>query len=1086
MRQKRLRSPERESPQLPVAKSARLLAAEGLTSKTLERAKYPLKSPRSTHSASHVLTGTERGNAQEATRLPRSPRPLSARISPPTLLARLSARTRSCLQPRAPPLTSQERLWEKRDLLTRISDHYRPPPALHQRLTVTREPVNIVTGIPIVNRKQTLIVNQLGPPVTKDQSITELRTVKSSLSGGARKTPSVRNPALQTSTVILGNRSVDQLCLSLSNKGERRTCWTDGTSPRGLSRRPSGTLHEHLLSPVSLEASTNVSSLASSLTLTRSTPQSTPSLPKPACAQGSPTQSPSSLKVNSPVRSKLQPESQTRHLTLSPPTCYSPRCYLSSASTGGKSLLPTLPTFRQCSPVCPPLITSVSSTMIKPYDFSSPSPMTSRSTSLEDSHILREQISIPWESMSSQTYPFFVPPKTDSPSVASETQGPRRYVGTSMQVAASSPHPSAPTVMSALTVTGQDMHPKITSALKDHKSLHRHELLFTKRPRFARGFLWEADEPSLSATYNYSLTALPLPSPPSFDDLPCELVDTLKDNPDLFQIVTPINIDLLQQDLAAHPNPSFVKSVLAGFRTGFWPWANICQPGYPITHDESLPMPSDTAHATFTREQCLVEQVAGRYSQFFGDRLLPGMYCMPQHVVARDNGKLRLVTNHSAGPYSLNSMIPLTERSFPLDGIQNLGRSIRRQRLRYPLREQTLFKSDIKSAYRLLPMHPAWQIKQIVLIDGQYCVDRCNAFGGAASGRLFVAFNSLLLWLARHVHNIPDLHSYVDDSFSSETDAVFVHYDPYKSSFPSHQVRLLRMWDKYGVPHAQPKQLFGVELPIIGFLVHAQTLEVSLERSKINDLIQAIHLFVATGSSTSSRRRPLRDFQRLAGWINWALNVFPLLRPGLAPLYAKIHGKTKALALVYVSDEVAQGLLWIVQHLQSSNGVFMLKAIAWGPYDADAVLYTDASFLGLGIWCPASNTGRFAALPSAAPTGTIYYFEAYTVVCAILWASTWPLSIRPRRLAIYSDNSNTVAMFNTLRALPPYNPLLSLAVDMLIQHEIDLRVSHIAGSSNTAADLLSRLKFEELRHQFPGIQIARFAPPDVPSGVRPT
>lgn len=101
--------------------------------------------------------------------------------------------------------------------------------------------------------------------------------------------------------------------------------------------------------------------------------------------------------------------------------------------------------------------------------------------------------------------------------------------------------------------------------------------------------------------------------------------------------------------------------MLRGFRDGFWPWADICLPNYPVTLDESLSPPSDPLHAQFTRDQCQIEQDTGRYSPFFGTSLLPGMYCMPQHVVARDDGKLRLVTNQSAGKFSLNSMIPLSE-----------------------------------------------------------------------------------------------------------------------------------------------------------------------------------------------------------------------------------------------------------------------------------------------------------------------------------------------------------------------------------------------------------------------------------------
>ena len=34
-------------------------------------------------------------------------------------------------------------------------------------------------------------------------------------------------------------------------------------------------------------------------------------------------------------------------------------------------------------------------------------------------------------------------------------------------------------------------------------------------------------------------------------------------------------------------------------------------------------------------------------------------------------------------------------------------------------------------------------------------------------------------------------------------------------------------------------------------------------------------------------RRPLRDFQHIAGYLNWALNVYPYLHPGLCDLCQK-------------------------------------------------------------------------------------------------------------------------------------------------------------------------------------------------------
>jgi len=48
-----------------------------------------------------------------------------------------------------------------------------------------------------------------------------------------------------------------------------------------------------------------------------------------------------------------------------------------------------------------------------------------------------------------------------------------------------------------------------------------------------------------------------------------------------------------------------------------------------------------------------------------------------------------------------------------------------------------------------------------------------------------------------------------------------------------------------------------------------------------NELIHAIFEFIDT---SSSRRRPLVEWERLLGWINWGLNTFPLLKPDFTVL----------------------------------------------------------------------------------------------------------------------------------------------------------------------------------------------------------
>ena len=113
------------------------------------------------------------------------------------------------------------------------------------------------------------------------------------------------------------------------------------------------------------------------------------------------------------------------------------------------------------------------------------------------------------------------------------------------------------------------------------------------------------------------------------------LFRSITDNPELFQVSTPIKVDVFEALLKDHPNPAFVKSVCTGLREGFWPWADTLSGGFPVTHDETRPMSSNPEHANFIRDQCLKERHKGYFSDSFGTDLLPGMYSMPIHSVPK-------------------------------------------------------------------------------------------------------------------------------------------------------------------------------------------------------------------------------------------------------------------------------------------------------------------------------------------------------------------------------------------------------------------------------------------------------------------
>ncbi|RDX39625.1 hypothetical protein OH76DRAFT_1325557, partial [Lentinus brumalis] len=164
---------------------------------------------------------------------------------------------------------------------------------------------------------------------------------------------------------------------------------------------------------------------------------------------------------------------------------------------------------------------------------------------------------------------------------------------------------------------------------------------------------------------------------------------------------------------------------------------------------------------------------------------------------------------------------------------------------------------------------------------------------------------------------------YVDDDFGVSLRTDVEWYYPDNRLLPRDQARLLSLWDELGVPHDEPKQIFGPSLPIIGFDVNTDTMTASLPAEGIEALLDTIISFCA------SRRRSLRDFQSLAGYINWALNVFPFLRPGLASLYAKMADKDKPFASIYINNPIRSELSWLVRHLQNATGVHFLSAEPW-------------------------------------------------------------------------------------------------------------------------------------------------------------
>jgi hypothetical protein len=388
-----------------------------------------------------------------------------------------------------------------------------------------------------------------------------------------------------------------------------------------------------------------------------------------------------------------------------------------------------------------------------------------------------------------------------------------------------------------------------------------------------------------------------------------------------------------QRALEATTGPS--KSAFREFGTRgplfwFWPWATVDLVDYPDTNDQAQLSPQSEATANFLREQRDKEVEKGRFSAGFGRELLPGMYCMPIFTVPKSEpNTFCLVTHQSYGRHLLNSMTPPHEQLFPMDNLSWLGDQLLRVHRDLHLgQEVIIWKSDVSEAYCWLPVAPQWQIRQINTIDGMRHVDCCVAFGGWRSGDIFIVFMSLILWIAQYKRKVPNPNSFVGDTFAIQIGTKTVYHAFFDKRIPIDQARMLTLWDKLGIPYKLPKQQHGMTLTILDIEVNAMTLSFTLPKEKREELVSEMERFIFWQGGKSNHFS-LREMQMLAGWVNWSLNVYPLLQPALCNVYARVRNKVGATARIKVTRAMSNDPLSACNHIEKSTGVLLLRAREW-------------------------------------------------------------------------------------------------------------------------------------------------------------
>jgi hypothetical protein len=130
---------------------------------------------------------------------------------------------------------------------------------------------------------------------------------------------------------------------------------------------------------------------------------------------------------------------------------------------------------------------------------------------------------------------------------------------------------------------------------------------------------------------------------------------------------------------------------------------------------------------------------------------------------------------------------------------------------------------------------------------------------------------------------------------------------------------------------------------------------------------------------------------------------------------------------------------------------------------------------GLGFWYPAHRQGFYSPVLTGTARDIIFYFEALSVAGVINDLHT--SAIDTSKIIIHTDSMNTVNIFNSLRCLPEFNPLLKYCVDIFLNKKFDVRILHILGTRNVVADAILCRDFDKAQQLVPGLTITAFQPP---------
>ena len=306
-----------------------------------------------------------------------------------------------------------------------------------------------------------------------------------------------------------------------------------------------------------------------------------------------------------------------------------------------------------------------------------------------------------------------------------------------------------------------------------------------------------------------------------------------------------------------------------------------------------------------------------------------------------------------------------------------------------------LAKSDIKSAFRLLPVSPTDYELLGFTFDGEYYFDKCLPMGCSISCSIFEKFSSFLEFQVKEMGATAFVTHYLDD---------FLFVGPSASACSSLLDIFSTLCNQLGVPIAKEKTVVPVQtITYLGLELDAVRGEVRVPRDKVQALCAQIH------QALSRKKITLRGIQSLVGSMNFLCRAIAPGRAFMGRLIALTRGVIQPHHRVRLTVGARLDLIMWLRFLSNFNGVSAFLGLHWEVSESLALFADSAAAIGFGAYFAGKWThGRWPVDIVQNPP-SIAFLEFYPIMVAV---QCWAPLLTNRKVEFHSDNIAVVHIIN--------------------------------------------------------------------------